>query len=125
MISLRDNLFEVLDDHISFIETPEYSCMVGPKGGFEDCIKTLVKDYALTDVIIAALPSMVQPLVWEQVEHRYYSDKYTIIDFGHCFLVEVLAQANWSCDSLEEAKTAAQAHYTNNIMKALGVVTNA
>ena len=92
-------------------------------------------DYDLADAIIAALPDMVQPLVWEDFEGRGAKAKawgkanYLITKWsdGRFELVESYPGyqgdnlAGGFCDTLEDAKAAAQAHHVAQIMAALGM----
>ena len=89
----------------------------------------------ITDAILAALPDMVQPLVWEDFEGRGAKAKawgkanYLITKWsdGRFELVESYPGyqgdnlAGGFCDTLEDAKAAAQAHHVAQIMAALGM----
>ena len=100
------------------------------------------RDYAsaAADAIIAALPGMVPPLVWEQSEGNFagqtvwsYDSKQTqwIVQNGnedHFVLCESLTIDFAPCspvtgvyEALEAAKAAAQAHHVATIMQAFGV----
>lgn len=59
MSDLREKLGEVIDTHVGNFDTPEFSCMAGPKHGFETCVQQITSDYALADAIIAAMPYMM------------------------------------------------------------------
>tara|TARA_R110000744_G_scaffold127158_1_gene233873 strand:- start:80 stop:409 length:330 start_codon:yes stop_codon:yes gene_type:complete len=80
-------------------------------------------DLWAADAIMAALPSMVKPLVWgyaEGADHRYSGD-YALILFKNGYLVDYKDCAI-VCDlSEEQAKAAANAHHRAAIIAAFGV----
>lgn len=86
-------------------------------------------EYTLADAIIEALPGMVQPLVWDQIDEVTISAvsptgaKYTVwaIDgYGYVIIPGQAAGERYIGGS-EAAKAAAQAHYVATIMQALGI----
>ena len=92
------------------------------------------RDYAnaSADAIIAALPGMVQPLVWEGIgESRtarspigdYLAEKDAPYGWGFwppCHDIDYDPCGGHHA-SMDEAKAAAQAHHVATIMKALGI----
>ena len=81
------------------------------------------RDYAnaAASAIIAALPSIMQPLIWEKVQKHYRSGDYTILNFGGSYLVDLNDLSIWHGRNVEGAKDAAQAHHVATIMRALGI----
>ena len=75
--------------------------------------------------IIAALPDMVQPLVWGiDWRGRSFNASYTIWEFPLGFSVEHVQDGETITNplkTLEAAKAAAQAHHVATIMQAFGV----
>ena len=85
------------------------------------------RDYAsaAADAIIAALPGMVQPLVWGvDWRGRSFNASYTIWEFPLGFSVEHGQDGETITNplkTLEDAKDAAQSHHTTTILEALGI----
>jgi len=100
-----------------------------------DILEANPNDYDAADAIIATLPDMAQPLVWEDFEGRGAKAKawgkanYLITKWsdGRFELVESYPGyqgdnlAGGFCDTLEDAKAAAQAHHVAQIMAAIGL----
>ena len=84
---------------------------MGQGGGYLD-------SYDAADEIMAALPSMVVPLVWEDSYSNYLSGDYALILFEDGFLVDFRDQSLGHGYTPEDAKAAAQAHHVAQIMAA-------
>lgn len=88
------------------------------KGGFE------MTCYVLANDIIAALPSMVVPLVWDELGDRWETvtcGRIQITQHGCAPSWDLSCAGNGYFDTLEAAKAAAQAHHVTTIMKAFGI----
>lgn len=86
------------------------------------------RDYASAsaDAIIAALPSMVQPLVWRETTSG--TSKFPAWKAEGFFVVESLNMGGFHSgglryETLEAAKAAAQDHHVATIMYALGLLS--
>ena len=94
----------------------------------QDC-PVLDPERLLADAIIATLPSMVKPLVWDGAVSKLDSEcYYTAITSrsGKSVCVDYVSRdASHHIgyySTLEAAKSAAQAHYVTQIMQAFGLV---
>jgi hypothetical protein len=80
--------------------------------------------YGAADDILAALPDMIAPLVWDHDLGQFDNRLYSVIGFRSGFYVEY----NGSCIrlellNLEEAKSEANAHHRATIMAAFQTPT--
>jgi len=96
-----------------------------------DILEANPNDYDAADAIIAALPDMVQPLMWLGGGGRHHAGDYVIEDvstprrevrrllrasFGTTYIADFVGTR-----PMEAAKAAAQAHYVAQIMQAFGM----
>jgi len=74
------------------------------------------------DAIIAALPDMVQPLVWMRNGSHYAGGHgYVVRKFGGVYIMTCRNKFEQEFNTLEAAKAAAQADYTRRILSAFGI----
>ena len=101
-----------------------------------DILKANPNGYDAADAIIAALPDMVQPLVWHVTKHTYpdqlgiraikWGTHYCIIsapEGGRCVLSSHGEESIGPhyFDNIDTAKAAGQAHYVAQTMAAIGL----
>tara|TARA_R110000744_G_scaffold142869_5_gene254703 strand:- start:761 stop:1111 length:351 start_codon:yes stop_codon:yes gene_type:complete len=112
--AMRDAIAAIIETHDS-------------NGGYDGC----TPEYA-ADAIIAALPDMIAPLVWEQIDSVTYGttsflgDSYTVWAMdgvGYCKFPDVHAGERFAGGS-DKAKAAADAHHRAAIMANFGGATN-
>jgi hypothetical protein len=73
-------------------------------------------DLELADAIIAALPDMIEPLVWDDELNQFENGLYHLFNFKSGFFLEFNG-VGVACDlSYSEAKAAANAHNRAAIM---------
>lgn len=76
----------------------------------------------IADAIIAALPGMVPPLMWQRNGFHYAGGHgYVVRKFNKRYTLTVRNSHGREFDDLDAAKTAAQAHHVEQIMYALGI----
>ena len=73
------------------------------------------------DAVLAILPDMVVPLVWELIKGHRYSGDYVLVKFKNGIIVDYKDKAI-ACDlTLDEAFAVANAHNVAQVMAGLGI----
>jgi hypothetical protein len=70
------------------------------------------------DAILAALPDMIKPLVWDDEQKEFENDLYRVFDFTNGFYLEYNGSGVASKLSFLELMAAANAHHRAAIMAA-------
>lgn len=109
---MRDQLIELIDDNLTFDEAGNL---------YEYAIESVA------DAIIAALPDMVQPLVWMEGGSDSFMHDADFVDTTQTYQIQeglfwyAAEVQGVPCGSNDAAKAAAQADYTRRILSAFGI----
>jgi len=122
---MRDRIAEIIDDAVSEIDWPEASWMMDPEIAHKQALDLVSAERGkIADAIIAALPEMIAPLVFNGNPHWPTSS------ISQCckYSVEEQDEGSWSVsmaddtigfyDSLDEALDAMNTHHRAAIMAA-------